>query len=214
MSNVIKLNSAISQKLSVRFKNELDDIKEDKELKQNQFQIQLEQQYEQGFKNGYENAKVDIEKLYSEKLIKKVEEFNKILGAIDEKIANYDEEFENLVVRLSFEIAQKIVRREIKQESPIENVLKDSLKKILGANSVIIKIHPEDFKVINDEYSKNLFFDESFSKIKFEQDDRIEQGGCAVETEIGNVDARVTSQLNELKKYFETSLNFADKLTK
>ncbi len=206
MYNVIKINNVVSKKLSVRFKNEYDDLEEEKEQKQNQFQIQLEQKYELGFQNGYENAKNDIEELYNEKLLKKVNEFKKILTKTDEKISGYGEEFEGLVVRLSFEIAQKIVRREIKKESPIENVLKESLKKILGANSVIIKIHPEDFKLINDDYSKNLFFDESFSKIKFEQDDRIEQGGCAVETEIGNVDARITSQINELKKYFESNL--------
>ena len=107
---------------------------------------------------------------------------------------------------MSFEIAQKITRREIQKESTIEEVLKESLRKILGANSVIIKIHPEDYKILNEDSNKKIFFDESFSKIKFEQDDRIEKGGCVVETEIGNVDGRMVSQLNELKKYFDTNL--------
>ena len=205
MSNVIKLNSPVFKKLSIRFKNELEDLEENQESKQDQFKLQLEQKYEQGFRIGYENAKNDIEKLYNEKLAKKVEEFNKILETMDKKISGYDLEFENLVIQLSFEIAQKIMKKEIKRETIIERVLKDSLKKILGANSVIIKIHPEDYKIISDDYS-GKFFDESFSRIKFEQDERIEQGGCVVETEIGNVDARIASQLGELKKYFEPSL--------
>jgi flagellar assembly protein FliH len=39
----------------------------------------------------------------------------------------------------------------------------------------------------------------SYSNLKFESDDRIDVGGCFVESEIGNVDARISSQLNELK---------------
>ncbi|MEJ2615740.1 MAG: FliH/SctL family protein, partial [Ignavibacteriaceae bacterium] len=59
--------------------------------------------------------------------------------------------------------------------------------------------------ILNEDTNKKIFYDESFSKIKFEQDDRIEQGGCVVETEIGNVDGRISSQFNELKKYFDSN---------
>jgi flagellar assembly protein FliH len=203
MSNIIKLNSAVSKKLSIRFKNELEELEAMKEPNQSQLQRQLEERYEQGLKDGFENAKNEIEKTYKERFIKKVDEFNKILSSVDVKISGYEREFEELVIQLSFEIAQKVARREIQKDSIIEDVLKDSLRKILGANSVIIKIHPEDYKILNEDNNKSLVFDESFSKIKFEQDDRIEQGGCVVETEIGNVDARIISQFNELKKYFE-----------
>ena len=203
MSNVIKMNSAASKKLSIRFKSALEEVEDKKGPQQSHVQMQLEQKYDEGFKDGYNSAKDEIEKTYRERFIQKVDEFNKILSTMDEKISEYGTEFEELVVQLSFEIAQKIVRKEIHKESTIENVLKDALRKVLGANSVIIKIHPEDYKILNEDDNKSLFFDESFSKIKFEQDDRIEQGGCVVETEIGNVDARIISQFNELKKYFE-----------
>jgi flagellar assembly protein FliH len=205
MSNVIKMNSVPSKKLSIRFKSELDEIAERKKPVENQLQVQLKERYEEGFKNGYQNASIEIEKVYKEKFMKKVDEFNKILNTIDEKIAGYDGEFENLVIKLSFEIAQKITRREIQKDSIIEEVLKDSFKKILGANSVIIKIHPEDYKILSEDANGKILYDESFSKIKFEQDDRIEQGGCVVETEIGNVDGRISSQFSELKKYFDSN---------
>jgi flagellar biosynthesis/type III secretory pathway protein FliH len=48
---------------------------------------------------------------------------------------------------------------------------------------------------------------DSFSKIKFEQDDRIELGGCFIESEIGNADGRISSQLNELKRKLELGLD-------
>ena len=117
MSNVIKMNSVSSKKLSIRFKNELDEIAEHKKPVENQLQLQLKERYEEGFKDGYNNASTEIENIYKEKFIKKVDEFNKILNTIDEKIAGYDGEFENLVLKLSFEIAQKVTRREIQKDS-------------------------------------------------------------------------------------------------
>jgi len=73
------------------------------------------------------------------------------------------------------------------------------MKKILGANNVIIKLNEKDLNNLNSE-SRSLLNDATYSKIKFEADDTIETGGCLIETDIGNVDARIGTQLKELKK--------------
>ncbi|MFN3695189.1 MAG: FliH/SctL family protein, partial [Ignavibacterium sp.] len=75
-------------------------------------------------------------------------------------------------------------------------------KKVLTANSILIKLNPQDFDfVTNDLKDLNKTFD--VSRIKLEKDEMIEKGGCLIETEIGNADARISSQLNELKRKLE-----------
>jgi len=201
MSNLIKMNSK-TQRLTVKFKNDFDDLSED-EKKQDKLNLMLQQQYDAGFSEGNRKAISELEKSFNEKLLKKIDEFSLILKTVDDKVSAYDDEFGNLIVQLSFEIAAKIIRREMNKDSNIELVLKESLRKVIGANNIIIKLHPEDHKGIIIENSHSTFIDESLSKIKFEEDERMEKGGCVIETEIGNVDARISSQLNELKKYFE-----------
>jgi len=83
--------------------------------------------------------------------------------------------------------------------------LKDAIKKVIGANNVIVKLNPDDFKTL-DSTSDEPFSINSFDKIKFEQDDRIEPGGCFIETEIGSVDARISSQCNEIRKQLEANI--------
>ena len=83
------------------------------------------------------------------------------------------------------------------------------MKKVLGANNVIIKLNEKDLANLNNE-SKNLLNDGSFSKIKFETDDSIEPGGCLIETDIGNVDGRIGAQLKELKKQLEQKVLLND----
>ena len=40
----------------------------------------------------------------------------------------------------------------------------------------------------------------------FQSDPSIEGGGCYIETELGNIDATLSTQVSELKKRFEESL--------
>jgi flagellar assembly protein FliH len=102
-------------------------------------------------------------------------------------------------------IAEKIIKREMETSSVISDILKDSVKKILGANNLIIRVNPSDYHEIIGE-KKNLLSEESFSKVQFEQDERIERGGCFIETEIGNVDARISSQFTEIRKNLEAGI--------
>ncbi len=203
MSNIIRFKQSDLKRFSIRIKNDFSQFANEEEQLKGIQQQMLEEKYTEGFSTGYEKAKSELDKNYADRLQKRFDEFNRVLKSVDEKISSYDNEFEDLVIKISFDIASKIARRELEKESGIEITLKESLRKILGANNVIVKLHPDDYRRINSGNNRDNFFDESFSKMKFESDERIEKGGCIVETEIGNVDGRVTSRLNELKRYFE-----------
>jgi flagellar assembly protein FliH len=169
------------------------------------FQKQLQQYYEKGYNDGQKAASEKLESEYNEKLIKKFENISEIMLEFDKTVDDYDKTFEKIVVNIAVIIAEKIVQRELLQGPIIESILKDSLKRVIGSNRILVRLHPNDLEIINQD-SSNLFIDDSFSKIKFESDERIERGGCFIETEIGNVDARISSQFNEMKKQLEATV--------
>ncbi len=204
MSSIIKIN-AKSKKLNVSLKNSLENSNFETEREEVFFQKQLQQYYEKGFTDGQRSATERLEKEYSEKLSKKYEEIKKIILEFDNSLIEYNEEFEKIVINLSLAIAEKIVQREILQESIINNVLKDSIKRVIGTNKIFVRLNPADLEKINSE-SKEIFSGDSLSKINFEADEKIEPGGCFIETEIGNVDARISSQFNEMKKSLEAGI--------
>lgn len=208
MSNIVKLNKVDSARTKVKIKISPSDFtaESNSNAKQDLLNAALEKKYEDGLKTGYENAARDLHNNYVKKIKEAEEEFRYLLEKIDNKMIDYEKQFEQLVVNLSLEVSKKIVRREIRLDSPIETVLREAMRKILGANNVKIKIHPDDLKKISNYSDKSFLKDESFDKIKFEEDERIEQGGCVIETEIGNVDSRISTQLNELKRQFELTL--------
>jgi len=205
MSSVIKINSK-SRKLNVSMKNPLESAGIETEKEEVFFQKQLQQYYEKGYNDGQKAETEKLEKEYTDKLIQKFENVTEILSEFDKTVSEYDKTFEKIVINIALMISEKIVQREILQGPIIETILKDSLKKVIGSNRILVRLHPGDLEIINRD-SGNLFVDDSFSKIKFESDERIERGGCFIETEIGNVDARISSQFSEVKKQLEATIN-------
>ncbi|AFN75361.1 Flagellar assembly protein FliH [Melioribacter roseus P3M-2] len=203
MSNVLKINAG-KAKPTVKVSSKTQVVEEVNTFETGRQRI--EEAYNKGFEEGRKKARMEIEKDYSEKLFQKYEEIYHVLTAYEQKMEEYETAFELLVVNTAVEIARKIVRREVETESLINDNLKNAISKIIGANEVIIKLNPEDKDELN-EFSKSLLNNSSFNKIKFEADERIEKGGCLVETEIGNVDARISSQLEEIRLKLEESIN-------
>ncbi len=202
MSEIIKLNMK-KQKLNVSLKNPFEVNNFETEKEEDYFQNQLKQHYEHGFAEGQKAAQEKLEKEFSTKLLRRFNEVQTILNEVDGNMIAYADNFERIVISLSLAISEKIVKKEIVQSSAVSEVLQESLHRVMGANRIIVKINPEDLKELNSE-DNLLFKDDSFSKIKFEPDVKIERGGCLVETEIGNVDGRVSSQFNEVKKSLES----------
>lgn len=200
MSNVIKLNGK-SARVNIKISEESFAPIEN-EKKDNSLELELHNRYVAGFNDGLKDATNRLQKEYSEKLRAKYNQLDELMNHLAEQSQNQKEIFSQVVIETSFAIAEKIIQREIEKESNILSVIETCLKKVLTANSILIKLNPEDLEVVSNDL-KELNKSVDVSKIKFEKDEMIEKGGCLVETEIGNADARISSQLNELKRKLE-----------
>ena len=60
------------------------------------------------------------------------EELNKI---------SYETSFDEIVIKVATKIAEKILHRDIENKAIIQNTLRSAVKKILGANEIMIKIN-------------------------------------------------------------------------
>lgn len=202
MSNILRLNAA--PKLNLKSASVI--IEEERREEIVPVKKKIEDAYAKGIADGQQKLKLELDKEYTDKLYRKYEEVYHIIDDFDQKLKEYEQSFERLVVGTAVELARKIIQKEVKEQSIINEVVKEAISKVIGANEVRIKFHPEDMKELNN-YSRNLINSTTFSKIKFEEDDRIERGGCLVETEIGNVDARISTQLEELRRKLEESID-------
>ncbi len=165
-------------------------------------EAELNEAYQKGYEEGRQSVGNELEEQYQQSLSSEINKFLNILSEFDNKIHEYDDIFEKLTIEMAYVIAEKVVEKEIEKNPGVDEILRKSLKKIVGANSIIIKLHPEDYESLSTETKKYLSSD-AFTNVKFEQDPNMQRGGCFVETEIGNVDGRLNTRISELKRIIQ-----------
>lgn len=179
-------------------------------------QVQLNKQQEDAVKS----EKAAYEKGHSEGLdegIKKgsadtASEYEKRINTLQlniseflQKIENEKREIysaaENVLLKLCMEIVKKILSCEIKQNNEIIlSVIKKALSYISDRERIVIRVAPSDFETVSNRKDFWTSVTERLQDILIEKDDRIEQGGCIIESNSGLVDARLGVQIEELSK--------------
>jgi len=134
-----------------------------------------------------------------------------IVSRLREKIIKESEEE---LLKLSFMVAKKIIRQEIKQDRRIlTQLVSEALKEFPEQHDIVVCLHPEDYKVINS--NKELFLagiDEE-RPITLKSDETTTLGGCVVESSTGVIDARIEAQLEEIYKCLMEERNTLGEVT-
>lgn len=206
MSSIIKIGGQ-KRNLTIKIVEHVGGVESESE---DEYMQRLEEEkQEQIFNAGREAAIKELKESYSESLNQKFSEYDSMLISIEEQINLYKTSFDKIVLDTSFLVANKIITNSIAESPIITETIKEAVRKIIGADNIVIRLNPNDLELIK-ESKENFMDNSSYSNLKFEADDRIEIGGCFVESEIGNVDARISSQLSELKNVLKQEINPED----
>jgi flagellar assembly protein FliH len=115
------------------------------------------------------------------------------------------QELENEVAQLALAIAEKIVCHEVKtNQETVVCVAREALNRVENPGKIKIKLNPEDLQFINDTKSQLSQVLHNVDNIHFEAADSIQSGGCLIETDRGDIDARIEKQLQAIKESFQT----------
>lgn len=204
MSEIIIVNKKIKNISSHTTSSVL--VKTDIENEKEDYKKLLQREYDKGFDDGQKLLREKLENEYKLKLAEKYNELNELIASINEGASQLKKSFDKLVIEMAFTLSEIVIKHEIDKESIIKQVLEKSLYKVLGANDIIVKLNPKDYDSIIIDGNSDIMVD-SFSHIKFDKDERIELGGCYIESEIGNADGRISAQLVELKRKLETEFS-------
>jgi len=212
MSDVIKLNiksrnikAVISDHAEVlNGFVELPEVLE-REKQESAHKIELENEYNKGYEVGKNEITSILEQKHSDELLSQSQDFYKILASFEEKFIVFENNYHHLVLKVSQKIAEKILQKELKNYLLVEKILDQNLRKIIGTNDIVIKLNPKDNELIQ-KSSKEYLTSLGITKIRFEPNKNVQIGGCLVESEIGNLDARIETQITEIIKVLENSI--------
>lgn len=145
-----------------------------------------------GKEDGYKTGQEEVQRL--------VERVHKILNAAIDKRREIILEAENQMVELVLLISKKVVKviSEDQKNVVLSNVIQ-ALRKMKSRGEVEIKVNLQDVALTTEHIKEFMEMIESVSAITVLEDSTIEKGGCIIETNLGRIDARISSQLREIE---------------
>lgn len=149
--------------------------------------------YNAGHEEGYNSGKPEVERL--------VEQLHHIIDKTLEKRSEIIEESETQLINLVLMITKKVVKviSENQKNVVINNVIQ-ALRKLKSRGEVLIKVNLEDVELTTDHVKDFMRMVDNVQSVTVVEDSTVDRGGCIIETDFGEIDARISSQLQEIEE--------------
>jgi flagellar assembly protein FliH len=151
------------------------------------------QGFDKGREEGYAEGKAEVQRL--------VDRLHVILEKAMDKRAEILSDSENEVVELVLLITRKVIKTisENQKNVVVSNVVQ-ALRKLKTRGDVIIRVNLADMKLATEHVKDFMSMAENAKTITVVEDTTVDRGGCLIETDFGQIDARISSQLHEIEE--------------
>jgi len=108
---------------------------------------------------------------------------------------------ENEIVRLSLKIAEQIIRSEVSvNKDVVMNIVAEAINRVSDRESVIVKVNKDDAEFIKNNKDKLSGIVDGVKNLSILEDSQVDPGGCVIETNLGFVDARISTKISLIEQ--------------
>jgi flagellar assembly protein FliH len=146
-----------------------------------------------GRESGFQEGRDEVERL--------VQTLHRIISTAIEKRNEIIEESETQVINLVLLIAKKVIKviSENQKNVVINNVVQ-ALRKLKSRGDVVLRVNLADLELTSEHIKDFMSMVENVKSVTVLEDSSVDRGGCIIETDFGQIDARVSSQLHEIEE--------------
>lgn len=156
-----------------------------------------EEAYEAGFVEGREAAK----EMQKEAELDLQRQFDEIMATVNEGELFRDGMFEESTIKLSLEIAKKIIGQQVEQdETAFISMIKEAIKRLNEKEKFTIRLNQREYEKFFKDGSGFLAEQVQSAPFTVLADSEVEPGGIVLTGQGGMVIAGVDDQLNKLSK--------------
>ncbi|MGD9938438.1 MAG: flagellar assembly protein FliH [Clostridia bacterium] len=149
--------------------------------------------FDQGREEGFKEGKAEVERL--------VHRLHLILERAMDKRGQILEQTETQVIELVLLIARKVVKTiSENQKNVVISNIGQALRKLKTRSDVIIRVNLADLQLATEHAKDFIELAENAKNLNVVEDTAVDRGGCIIETDFGEIDARISSQLHELEE--------------
>ncbi len=147
----------------------------------------------EGHARGYEEGRAEVQRL--------VDSLHGIISKAIEKRNEIIQEAETQIINLVLLIVKKVIKviSENQKNVVINNVVQ-ALRKLKSRGDVVIRVNLADLELTSEHVKDFMKMVENVKSITVLEDSTVDRGGCIIETDFGQIDARISSQLHEIEE--------------
>jgi flagellar assembly protein FliH len=146
-----------------------------------------------GQQAGFVEGKDEVERL--------VQRTQAILERAQDKRVEILAETEQQIINLVLLMSRKVIKviSENQRNIVVSNVV-EALRKVKGRGNIFIRVNMADLKLATEHKKDFIEMVEGAKSVQVVEDTTVDPGGCIIETDFGEIDARIASQLTELEQ--------------
>lgn len=161
----------------------------------------LQENKEQGYRQGYEAGLVQAEAELRERYDHMLQEAAHILEQAYTLKQEIIQESEPFLIEMSCAIAEKIIGRQLTLEPEwVKDMIRRVLERRREKGIIALCVSPSQFSYIQDARDELLLHIDSQAELQIIPDGSVQDQGCVIRSSFGSIDARIDTQLNEIKQ--------------
>lgn len=165
--------------------------------RERQFKLAQQFGYEEGYRQGLHEGTLEAHNQYKEA----IDYANSIIKQAEADWKRRVAESEPFLINLSIEIAKKVILRELQlDKQTVTQMVKETLKLSSELKEITILVHSDDYPMLRSHMDELQLLVSSQANIILLPDHSITSGGCMIRTSLGTLDARVDTQLAEIRE--------------
>ncbi|MNI01632.1 flagellar assembly protein H [compost metagenome] len=153
--------------------------------------------YQQGYQEGQAQAELEM----SRKMAEMMEEARQVLQEAYRAKEVIIQEAEPFLVELSCGIAEKIVDKQLTVEPQFAmDLIRKNLARKREQGLISLCVSPAQFSFVNAAREELALAVDSQAELQILPDSTVRDHGCVIRSSFGSIDARIDTQLAEIKK--------------
>ncbi len=104
------------------------------------------------------------------------------------------------IVRLAVAVAERILSAHVAQDpAAVLDMVRSAITRLVNRETVTVRVNPADLETMR-RHRENLMSMNDIDNLRVIEDQRVDRGGVVMDTEAGTIDAKVSTQLREVRR--------------
>ncbi len=183
-----------SERENERAKFEAEKMIKDAELKVSEIEHEAYKKgYDAGREEGYKEGQAEVLRL--------IDRLGTIVSSAVDIRDNIIRSSEKLMTDMILMIARKVIKDEIvERREVVMNNIKEAIRRVKDRDRIDIRVNFADLDMTTAHKEELIKMMASLKKVNIYEDSRVDRGGCIIETDVGAIDARISTQLDTIEE--------------